>query len=176
MKLKKLLVVLFIPLLITGCDWVPDLYKPTGEDTSYEGTVNVINPSNFQGEINYATGSETLLSKEEVYENCVTSSVYITGYVKDGVIIGSGVVFAEDSTYAYIFTNAHVVKDLTSIDITYSNYKKSTASIVGYNVLEDVAVLSVTKNDNYTVARLQTSDNLKAGMEVVAIGTPASTL
>ncbi len=179
MKYKKfLLLLLFVPLLITGCEWLPDLYDPSQDiDDSIrlpDGTdINVINPSNFQGNINFATGNQTLLSKEQVYANCLTSTVYITGYTESAMIIGSGVVFSEDSTNAYIFTNAHVVEELTSIDITYSNYKKSSASLVGYNVLEDIAVLSVEKNDNYTVATLQTSDNLNPGMEVLAIGTPA---
>ncbi|MBR3891322.1 MAG: serine protease [Bacilli bacterium] len=183
MKFKKLLILLFVPFFLTGCEWNFELYDPS-DQSGFEqqppsipgnGQINVINPSNYNGTINYAPPSQVLLSKEEVYEQSVTSTVYITGMIEEGMVLGSGVVFSEDSNYAYIFTNAHVVTGATSIEVTYSNLKKSAATIVGYNVLEDVAVLSVSKSNNYTIATLQTSDNLKVGMEVIAIGTPSST-
>ena len=183
MKFKKLLMLLFIPIFLTGCEWNFELYDPSDQggfeqETPVipgDGKINVINPSNYNGTITYAPTTQTLLSKEEVYEQCVTSTVYITGMVEEGMVLGSGVVFSEDSNYAYIFTNAHVVTGATSIEVTYSNLKKSGATIVGYNVLEDVAVLSVSKNNNYSIATLQVTDNLKVVMEVLAIGTPAST-
>lgn len=183
MKLKKLLMLLFIPIFLTGCEWNFELYDPSNQEGYQPQTpslpsdaqINVINPSNYLGTINYASSNQTLLDKETVYEQCVTSTVYITGLIEEGMVLGSGVVFSEDANYAYIFTNAHVVEDATSIEVTYSNFKKSSATIVGYNILEDVAVLSVSKNSNYTIATIQTSDNLKVGMEVIAIGTPAST-
>lgn len=183
MKFKKLLMLLFIPIFLTGCEWNFELYDPSDQSGFQQqtpaipgdGKINVINPSNYNGTITYAPATQTLLSKDEVYEQCVTSTVYITGIVEEGMVLGSGVVFSEDSNYAYIFTNAHLVTGATSIEVTYSNLKKTAATIVGYNVLEDVAVLSVSKNNNYSIATLQVTDNLKVGMDVIAIGTPAST-
>ena len=181
MKLKNLLLLLIVPFLITGCEFDLELYDPSKNgslqfpSSSINGVdTNVINPSNYKGSIKYAENNQTKLSKEEVYQKVVTSTVYITGPIENAMILGSGVVFSEDDTYAYIFTNAHVVDELDTIDVTYSNYKKSSATIVGYNILEDVAVIKVNKNNNYTVATLQTSDNLIPGMDLLAIGTPAS--
>ena len=178
MKFKKFLILLVIPFLLTGCNFNFELYNPdswqnSNPDSESSGTINVIMPSNFQGTFNYAPQSQTLLTKEEVYAKGVQSTVYITGIVGDGMVLGSGVVASEDSSYAYIFTNAHVVENMTSIEVTYSNYKKSKASLVGYNTLEDVAVIKVEKNTNYKIATLQTSDKLSVAMEVLAIGTPA---
>ena len=104
--------------------------------------------------------------------------MYILATTLDGIYGGSGVFFSEDANadgYAYIFTNAHVVENSINIEIIYSNYKRDQATLVGYHTLEDVAVLAVKKNSNYTIATLNPTSNLSPGQEVLAIGTPIST-
>lgn len=184
MKFKKLLLLpmLMVFICISGCNL--SLYVPgKNPDNSQNNTpispeaINVINPSNYTGTIKYAPLDQEKLSPEEVYSKGVTSTVYIQAVQGTSIAGGSGVFFSEDSTndgYAYIFTNAHVIEGANSIEVVYSNYKRDTATIVGYHILEDVAVLAVRKNNNYTIATLN-ANNIYPGMEVLAIGTPIST-
>lgn len=184
MKLKNLFVISALSLIVTGCDI--KLYKPSDENIIQNGTstnidesqINVIYESNYTGTIKYASDDQSKLAKEEIYRQNVTSTVYIIASDLENSYLGSGVFFSEDKEndgYAYLFTNAHVVKDALNIEIVYSNYKRDKAAVVGYHLLEDVAVLKVRKNDNYTIATLQTSDKLIMASEIVTIGTPIST-
>lgn len=185
MKFKKILssIILTSAIFVGGCNI--KLYQPDSSPNNQiqqqvpsPEEINKINPSSYSGNISYYQGNGTKLSSEEVYQKGLSSTVYILSTTTDAIYSGSGVVFSEDSTddgYAYILTNAHVVENSIGIEIIYSNYKRDKAQLVGYHLLEDVAVLAVKKNDNYTIATLNPTDNLSPGSEVLAIGTPIST-
>lgn len=185
MKFKKIFILALFPFLLTGCNI--SLYTPNNENqlefqtpnTNLEDkNINVINESNYNGSITYADNNQTLLTSQEVYNKGVTSTVYIIASTNENYkYLGSGVFFSEDANedgYAYLFTNAHVVAETTNIEIIYSNYKRDKATLVGYHLLEDVAVLKVRKNDNYTIATLKTSDKLETASEILTIGAPIS--
>jgi serine protease Do len=94
--------------------------------------------------------------------------------------LGSGVVYKEEGNYAYILTNAHVLTDVSntdnysSIEIVFSNYVRVKGTYIYLDKNEDVAVISVPKSDNYTVAKIVSSDtDTKVGEEVLAIGNPS---
>ena len=185
MNFKKILLlpVLIFTICLSGCKielYTPESSSNTGRvpNTQTKQGIHKINPSSYNGTISYFQGNSSKLSSEEVYKHGVTSTVYILSTTLDGLYGGSGVFFSEDSDedgYAYIFTNAHVVKGSLSIEVVYSNHKRDTATLVGYHTLEDVAVLAVRKNNNYTITTINTTDNLSPGAEVLAIGTPVST-
>lgn len=187
MKYKKLLLLPLLSLLLCGCSCSINLYDPynngettnnTSSSTYSEAEINVINTSNFDGTFKYADTEQSKLSSEEVYNIGITSTVYVITYTDEGSYLGSGVFFSEDTGddgYAYLFTNAHVVDNAINIEIIYSNYKRDSAKLIGYHLLEDVAVLAVEKNTNYTIATLKTSDMLEVASEVLTIGTPIST-
>lgn len=88
---------------------------------------------------------------------------------------GSGVVYTADG---YIITNYHVISDAVESnsakievfvgDNTTESYK---ASIVGYNISCDLAVLKIDAQ-NLTPIEIGSSDNLKVGQFVVTIGAP----
>lgn len=180
MKCKKILILLIFTFMLCGCEI--KYYSPENQESNKQ-TINN-NPSNsntnyisdwtYDGTINYSNDTSNKLSSEEVYNNGIESTVYIISTVLDGAYLGSGVFFSEDDRYAYLFTNAHVISDAVNVEIVYSNYKRSKAYIVGYNTLEDVAVLAVEKNSNYTIATLRNREDLSVAEEVLAIGTPIS--
>ena len=187
MKFKKLLILSIFITLLSGCSLNISLYEPsnqqqdnhnnTSTDIDNNTLINVINPSNYTGTINYAPSEQQELSNEEIYKLRVSSSVYIISTIDNVTYLGSGVFFSEDISedgYAYLFTNAHVVNGANKIEIVYSNLKKDIASIVGYHVLEDVAVLAVRKNNNYTIPTIKTSDKLQVASKVLTIGSPMS--
>lgn len=187
MKFKKLLVIPLFAMFATGCQI--SYYTPSNnQNTPNNNGLTNNNPNssdsgyignwNYNGEIIYADENQSKLSSEEIYQKGVTSTVYIIASTLDATYLGSGVFFSEDQNedgYAYLFTNAHVIEGTNTIEIIYSNYKRDTATVVGYHTLEDVAVLAVKKNDNYTIATLKNSDDLLPASSVLTIGTPIST-
>ena len=188
MKFKKLLILPLFALLATGCEFI-NFYTPQNNNNENinngltNNNPNSTNTSyttewNYNGTINYANNTQTKLSPEEIYQNGVTSTVYIIASTLDATYLGSGVFFSEDSNedgYAYLFTNAHVIEGTNNIEIIYSNFKRDTATVVGYHTLEDIAVLAVKKNDNYTIATLKNIEDLSPASPVLTIGTPIST-
>ena len=82
---------------------------------------------------------------------------------------GSGVIF--DAKSGYIVTNAHVVDNATEITVTLQDGRDLSATVVGSDILSDVAVLKVPEAGLTQVA-LGDSTRLEVGDFVVAIGNP----
>lgn len=73
----------------------------------------------------------------------------------------------------YIFTNAHVIDDAKKVEIlTYDN-KLYPVKVVGYDKLNDVALLKAEGN-GFCAAELRDSDSLSVGEELAVIGGPKS--
>lgn len=81
---------------------------------------------------------------------------------------GSGVIVSEDG---YILTNNHVVENANEIEVTLFNDKSADAEIIGTDPLTDIAVLKIDKSD-LNVIKLGSSENLRVGEMVLAIGSP----
>ena len=82
---------------------------------------------------------------------------------------GSGVVV--DARNGYLLTNAHVVADATTINVTLTDGRQVEAKLVGADPETDIAVLKVDAN-NLTAVTLGTSSSLKVGDFVIAVGNP----
>ncbi len=85
---------------------------------------------------------------------------------------GSGVVLTNDG---YICTNAHVIKEATSIEVSLHSGEKYTASLVGKDEKEDIAVLKIDAS-NLKPITFCNSDETKVGEHVIVIGNPLGTL
>jgi|WetSurMetagenome_2_1015567.scaffolds.fasta_scaffold01321_12 S1-C subfamily serine protease len=73
----------------------------------------------------------------------------------------------------YILTNHHVIEDARKLEVTLANGKKYTAKLVGSDPDTDVAVIKIEiRKEDLTVIPIGTSDNLKVGQKVIAIGNP----
>ncbi|MFP6648405.1 MAG: trypsin-like peptidase domain-containing protein, partial [Pirellulaceae bacterium] len=81
---------------------------------------------------------------------------------------GSGVVVDEGG---FILTNRHVVLDTDSIQIKLSDGRSLPGTIVGFDVLTDLALLKVDANDLIPI-QWGDSDRLKVGSFVWAVGSP----
>lgn len=86
-----------------------------------------------------------------------------------GMALGSGFVISEDG---YVVTNNHVIDHATKITVTLDDGKELTAKLVGRDAKNDIAVLKVTAAGKLPTIAWGTSDNLRAGDPVVAIGDP----
>lgn len=83
--------------------------------------------------------------------------------------VGSGVII--DAAKGYIITNAHVVKDAQTVNITMSDGRHYNARIIGMDKPSDVALLQV-KAPGLTALPLADSSKLNVGDSVAAIGSP----
>ena len=83
---------------------------------------------------------------------------------------GSGVIVDADN--GYILTNAHVVKNADSIEVTLTDGRELSAELVGTDEEVDLAVLKLEEADGLTKIAIADSTGLRVGDFVVAIGNP----
>jgi len=94
-----------------------------------------------------------------------------------GVSVGSG--FVIDAEKGYIVTNNHVIvgdgsdgDPADEIKVTLQNEKSFTATIVGRDVLADVAVLKIQPSSDLVAVTWGDSNAARVGEWVLAIGEP----
>jgi S1-C subfamily serine protease len=116
-----------------------------------------------------------------VYETCNKSVVHITSTVDVQVTsfmdvlpaqgTGSGIIL---STEGYILTNAHVVEKAASLKVSLYDQRSYSAKVIGIDSEDDLAVIkiSVDKGTTLIPITLGTSEDLKIGQKVIAIGNP----
>lgn len=97
------------------------------------------------------------------------------GGTQDSTGEGSGIVYTSDG---YIITNYHVISSAikstsSKIEVFFDNAKTTAvpATVVGYNVSSDLAVIKVNKT-GLTPIELGKSDSLAVGEYAIAIGSP----
>lgn len=109
----------------------------------------------------------------EGIENIYNSVVVIETYKNNKIVsTGSGFAFKEDKNVVYIMTNNHVVENGDKIILTLSNDEEIEAKLVGKDAYSDIAVLKIDKNNNLKVANLSSTEKIKVGDTVFAIGAP----
>lgn len=85
---------------------------------------------------------------------------------------GSGVIYKKHNGIAYVVTNNHVVSGSNALEVILSNGKKVSAGLVGTDSTTDLAVLKISSKNVNTVARFGNSNDIAAGQDVLAIGSP----
>jgi Do/DeqQ family serine protease len=88
---------------------------------------------------------------------------------RETMAAGSGVIV--DAHEGYVLTNAHVVENAISIEVTSKDNRRYPAKLVGRDADTDVAVLKIEPGHLVAVP-LGDSDKLQVGDFVVAIGNP----
>lgn len=124
------------------------------------------------------TGKE--MTAAEVYATYVNSTVGITtetstnyfGYETTSAAAGSGFIISSDG---YIVTNYHVIEDSDTITVSTYDNKSYSATLVGYDESNDIAVLKIDATD-LTPVVMGDSDELNVGDGVLAIGNPLGEL
>ncbi len=89
---------------------------------------------------------------------------------------GSGVIYSADG---YIITNYHVIGDAVTnkssskieVFVGSASSEPYTASVVGYNISADLAVIKINAN-GLVAAEFADSDSLEVGQYVITIGNP----
>lgn len=121
-----------------------------------------------------------VLSPALVYEQTVNSVVAISnqgtgtqwGQVIQTASSGSGFLISEDG---YILSNYHVVQNAQTLTVTLYDGTEYPAKVVGYDAVSDVALLKIEAT-GLTPVIIGSSEDLKVGEQVVAIGNPLGEL
>lgn len=131
--------------------------EPPSIDRADTGTGVTVSLLPSQGEI---------LDYIQIYEQAALSVVSIESEDNHGYSAGTGVVLTQDG---YIITNAHVVAGARAVRVTLSTNRILSASLVGFDAVEDLAVLKV-EAEGLIPARFGDSNTLRIGEPVAALG------
>jgi putative serine protease PepD len=111
-------------------------------------------------------------SVEAVAEKVLPSVVQINVSGPAGTGSGSGIILSEDGQ---ILTNNHVVEvaaDGGTLTVLFNDGSTAQAEVLGTDVLTDTAVIQAEGVSGLTPATIGSSDELKVGQGVVAVGSP----
>ena len=87
---------------------------------------------------------------------------------REQVGFGSGVIISKDG---YIITNNHVVENANEVLVSLNDNREFTAKVVGSDPQSDLALLKI-EGDDFPYLTFGTSDALKVGEWVLAVGNP----
>jgi putative serine protease PepD len=106
----------------------------------------------------------------EISEQVSPSAVSILASTGAGTSQGTGVILDEEGT---VLTNDHVVGEARSLQITTSDGRSYTASLVGTDPTTDLAVIRLdSPPDDLQPATFADSSTVAVGQPVMALGTP----
>ena len=86
--------------------------------------------------------------------------------------LGSGIIVRQDRDTYYVITNNHVVEGTSEIMVGARDGKEYPAELVGRDSRRDLAVISFKTSENYPLAEMGNSDNVKVGDWAIAMGNP----
>src|SRR5271155_4608431 len=151
----------------------------TGSATSTVGAVRAATPASSSSggtrrEVSTSPGSSKALTATQIYQQDSTGVVAIKAVTSEGEDEGTGIVLNEQGL---ILTNDHVIKGATSlsVDASGSSKKTTSATVVGEEANQDLALIKVDPSGfglkPLTLAS-SSSSSAKVGDTVYAIGTP----
>ena len=114
-----------------------------------------------------ATGSAG--SVQAVADAVLPSVVSVVAVSQNGGDEGSGVILTDSGL---ILTNNHVIDGAQRLTVQLNDGTTATATVVGTDATDDLAVIKVSGISGLKPATLGTSANLKVGQQVVAVGSP----
>lgn len=160
-----------------GGGWAAlSLYKPADNPTvvyqtapAGNGTASTSNENTSISDIAEKAGASVVAITTE---NLVMD--YFSGMGGGQVVsgAGSGVIVSEDGT---ILTNHHVVDGAQSVKVTLPGGEEYDATVLGSDKQSDIAVLKIDAT-GLTPAVIGSTENLRVGDFVLAIGNPTGTL
>ncbi|MBR2521395.1 MAG: trypsin-like peptidase domain-containing protein [Oscillospiraceae bacterium] len=105
---------------------------------------------------------------QDIYASVIDSVVCVCVENVSGKSSASGIIMSDNG---YIITNAHIISGAQDIRAILHSGEEYIASVVGSDIVTDLAVLKIDKNDcQYAV--FADSDEVRAGDTVLAIGNP----
>jgi serine protease Do len=156
---------------ISQAETIPSSTNESGVQAANTSSVTAAN--DVSAIVDKAMPSVVAITSKMVYE----SQTWFGPMQREGVGSGSGIVVGKNDDELLIVTNNHVVQGAEELKVTFIDEVAVDASIKGTDADSDLAVIAVPlKNissdtlSKIAIASLGTSDNLKVGQGVVAIG------
>ena len=129
--------------------------KPTVERVAVRPIAELSASSSGQGVIAIAKSVAPAIARVEVTDN-------------QGKTTGSAILVRTDG---YLVTNAHLVADVTRVQVVLSDGTELTGRVVGADTVTDIAILKIDR-DQLAVAVLGSATDLQSGQPAIAIGSP----
>ena len=148
------------------------------EDTKSSDTKGSLDVSDVAEEAMPSVVAITTKSVQEVQDYySMFGSQYAPSQEQEVEGSGSGIIIGKTDSELLIATNYHVVDGADTLSVAFADGNAYEATVKGFDENEDLAVVSVaTKDvsddtmDAISVAKIGSSDDLKIGEQVVAIG------
>ena len=148
------------------------------EDTKSSDTKGSLDVSDVAEEAMPSVVAITTKSVQEVQDYySMFGSQYAPSQEQEVEGSGSGIIIGKTDSELLIATNYHVVDGADTLSVAFADGNAYEATVKGFDENEDLAVVSVaTKDvsddtmDAIAVAKIGSSDDLKIGEQVVAIG------
>ncbi len=135
-----------------------------GQSTSVSDTASPA--SSTASPVTIAAGNSSV---QTVAAKVLPSVVSIVAQGSSSEGEGSGVILTADGL---VLTNNHVVAGATTLTVRFNDDSGATATVVGTDATDDLAVIKVKGVSGLTPATLGSSAALQVGQQVVAIGAP----
>jgi len=132
---------------------------------------------------NFARTTFTNITKGEVQvtdkgiadgvNNIYDSVVVVRTYVRDNLTAtGTGFIYKQDNNNYYLLTNYHVISGGDNVGVQFTNGEEFKVDIVGGDKYADIAVLKYSGSLQLQVAKIGSSEDMRVGDTVFAIGAP----
>lgn len=110
-----------------------------------------------------------VLKPTEIYQRVSPAVVTVIGSHRGTQSCGTGMIFSENG---FILTNAHVIENCESVTVVLASGHSFTATLVGCDAYEDLAVLKISSEVSFPTVSFGESDDLLVGEPAYAIGNP----
>lgn len=120
--------------------------------------------------LRFSVYSQTETVPEDIYKNSEGAIVYISTFDIDSILLGfgSGVVVNSEGV---VYTNYHVIKDASRIELRNEKTIVSEAGIISINPSTDAAILKIPPG-LFTSVPVSDSVEVLIGQKVFALGNP----
>jgi len=147
-----------------------DVKKALGFDYKKTSTnsITITKKGSNKDLINNVTQSVVAIIGEDKKTNSEIVNDYYYSKIPAGLMHGSGVIVSKDGR---IITNNHVVENMKEIYVVLYNNKSYKANLLYRNTDLDLAIIKINCT-NLKPIEFEKTENINAGDEVIAIGTP----
>ena len=106
-------------------------------------------------------------------QNIYDSVVVVRTYTRDTLVAtGTGFIYKQDGNKYYLLTNYHVISGGDNVGVQFTNGEEYKVEVKGGDKYADIAVLVYSGSLELKVAKIGSSDEMRVGDTVFAIGAP----
>ena len=152
--------------------------KVTSDDINANGDTNLSQYSSMNVESVAQAALPAMVALNGTTTVSSSSSMYGWGQQQyEASTSGTGIIVGKNDDELLIATNYHVVEGADTLSVAFTDGNAVEASVKGFDEERDLAVVSVSLDDveddtmdAISIANIGSSDDLKVGEQVVAIG------